>query len=202
MAVTGWIKGNFYTNNSQRENNAWVVKNWLDKNDPGWSVQALGAFLGNLEQESGINPGIWEGLKVGRGGWGLVQWTPFTNFTKWASSRGYANDDGDAQMLWIRDRTVPTGQWIKTYAYPISFAEFKTSTKDVEWLGMAWCKNFERGVVGDRIQCCVKWYNYFLDEANNPEDITPDDPDPNVRPSKPGDFRVKMPLYYYQLPWL
>lgn len=202
MGISGWIKGNFYTNKGQRENNAWIVKNWLDVHDPGWSTQALGAFLGNLEQESGINPGIWEGLHVGKGGWGLVQWTPFTNFTKWAQAKGYAYDSGNAQMEWIRDRTVPTGQWIPTKAYPISFQEFKHSTEDVEWLGMAWCKNFERGVVGDRIQYCTYWYDYFDAETNNPEDVSPEDPDENLRPPQPIDFRVKMPIYFYQLPWL
>lgn len=193
-----WVKGNFYLNRAQMENNAFEVKNWLTENDPGWSNNALYALLGNMQQESGINPGIWQSLKpgsAGGGGWGLVQWTPWTNFTNWASANGYPNDSGEAQMLWIRDRTIPTGQWIQTKAYPISFLDFKKSTRDVDWLAMAFCKNFERGTVGDRVQYAIEWAQYFGDDPEPP------DPGPEPDPDPPWDFRQKMPIWFYNLPW-
>ena len=46
----------------------------------GCSVYVIAAIAGNLRQESNVNPGIWEGLRVGtwtelRHGYGLGQWT-------------------------------------------------------------------------------------------------------------------------------
>lgn len=204
-----WIKGNFYLNQAQRENNANMVISWLDVNWTGWTREAKAALLGNFEQESSINPGIWEGLKpnVSRG-WGIGQWTPSTNYTNWARARGYADDDGNAQMLWIRDNTIPFGQWITTSAYPISFQEFPHSTRDVRWLAMAWCKNWERGTVGDRVEYAVNWYNWLDTEHPLDPDIPdyPDPPDPDnpYDPDypQPSQFRRKMPLYMYLLPWV
>lgn len=193
-----WVKGNFYTSNIQRQNNAVMVRNWLNENDPGWTMEAMAALLANLEQESGINPGIWENLKPGKGGWGLVQWTPARNYTNWAHSNGWADDSGNGQMTWIRDQTIPSGQWITTSAYPISFQEFKKSTRDPAWLTVAWCKNFERGVLGDRVQYASKWYEFL---GGHPGEIDPGpNPDEPWYPT-PSEYRKHMPIYMYFLPW-
>lgn len=43
-------------------------------------------MLGNMQQESGINPGIWEVLPNANFGYGLVQWTPaIDKFFSWAA---------------------------------------------------------------------------------------------------------------------
>lgn len=200
-----WIKGNFYLNKYQMQNNALIINNWLWNNDYRWADESVAALLGNMQQESTINPGIWQSLKPGSeggGGWGLVQWTPWTNFTNWAKNNGYADDDGDAQLLWIRDMTVPFGQWIPTSSYNISFASWKINEmeKSVSWLATAFCKNFERGTMGDRVQYANEWFDWLLgnpDKPDEPPDPGPDDPDYPL----PGDIRRKMPLYMYKLPW-
>ena len=44
--------------------------------EQGWSKEAICGLLGNIEKESGMNPGIWEkGVNANDGGYGLVQFT-------------------------------------------------------------------------------------------------------------------------------
>ena len=124
-------------------------------------------MLGNMQQESTINPGIWQNLVVGEGGgggYGLVQWTPYTNFTDWADSNGYNWSDGEAQCLWIDTMTVSTGQWIPTDTYPMSWDDFKTGEWDIDYMTTAFLKNFERAgdeVLEQRIQNASYWYEYL-----------------------------------------
>ena len=53
----------------------------------GWSDNAICGLLGNTTWESYNNPGFWE--RGGYGGFGIVQWTPASNYTKWAIPRGF-----------------------------------------------------------------------------------------------------------------
>ena len=142
-----WISSNAYLNTQQQQNNALIVSERLTAR--GWSKNAIAGLLGNMQSESTINPGIWQSLKYGNysGGYGLVQWTPATNYTDWATNNGYSITDGDAQLKWIDEETTKTGQWIKTSAYNITFNEFKTSTESPEYLASAFLKNFERAGV-------------------------------------------------------
>lgn len=158
-----WIKGNYYLNEKEMENNAFIVYSILYYK--GWSVQAIAGLLGNMEAESTINPAIWQNLNPNPSfGYGLVQWTPSTNYTDWARSNGYDISVGDYQLLWIDEQTVPFGQWIPTTEYPMSFGEFKISTNTPEYLASAFLKNFERAgieVENQRRENARKWYNYI-----------------------------------------
>ena len=95
------------------------------------------------------NSGIWQRLQEGSssGGFGLVQWTPATNYTNWAGANGYGITDPSGQLTWIDSVTVSFGQWIATDAYPLSFDQFKVSGKSPEYLASAFLKNFERAGV-------------------------------------------------------
>lgn len=168
-----WISGNRYLTESEMKNNADIIKSYLVSK--GWSVSAVAGLLGNMESESTINPGIWQGLIENNtsGGFGLVQWTPATNFTNWADSMGYEWADGNAQLKWIDEMTVSTGQWIPTDLYPISFEEFKTSYESSEYLASAFLKNFERAgveVEEERRSQALKWYQYI--NSSNPDKPT------------------------------
>lgn len=160
-----WISGNRYLSQSEMENNAAIIFSYLS--GKGWSKNAICAMLGNMQSESTINPAIWQSLIVGSGGgggYGLVQWTPYTNFTNWADENGYNWGDGYAQLKWIDEVTETFGQWIATSAYNLSFEEFKTSTQSVEWLASAFLKNFERAgveVEEQRQQQAVAWFNFL-----------------------------------------
>ena len=171
-----WIQGNRYLSQSEMQNNALIVKQTLSSK--GWSLQAIAGLLGNMQSESTINPGIWQSLNEGNmsGGFGLVQWTPATNFTDWADANGYPRTDGDAQLLWIDERTTQVGQWIPTTDYPFSFQDFKVSTESPEYLASAFLKNFERAgieVEQERLSNARSWYN-FITNGTDPD--TPSNP--------------------------
>ena len=158
------ISNNKYLTQGEMESNAKEIYTYLS--DKGWTINAISGLLGNMQRESTINPGLWQSLKEGNysGGYGLVQWTPATNYTDWARSNGYDISDPQGQMLWIDTMTVPFGQWIATSQYDLSFQEFKTSTQTPEWLASAFLKNFERAgveVEEERRSQARKWYNYL-----------------------------------------
>lgn len=170
------------------QNNAQLVYSYFISK--GWSINAICGMLGNMQSESTINPGIWQGLTVGSGGgggFGLVQWTPWTNYTNWADNNGYGWSSGDAQCKWIDEVTASFGQWIPTSLYPMSWNEFKTSTETPQYLASAFLKNFERAgveVENERRTQADYWYEYLTG-------TTPDPPTPPIVPAK----RKKMPLY-------
>ena len=52
----------------------------------GWSDSAVAGLVGNTTHESYNNPGFHE---VCGSGFGIVQWTPSSNYTSWAAPRGF-----------------------------------------------------------------------------------------------------------------
>lgn len=185
-ASTQWIKGNRYLTIGEMQNNAQIIFTYLTNR--GWTVNAVAGLLGNMQKESTINPGIWQNLRPNPSlGWGLVQWTPSTNFTDWATANGYANDDGDAQLKWIDEVTVSFGQWIPTAQYPESFGEFKGSTMSPEYLADCFLKNFERPAEIDqpeRQQYARYWYEWWEGSPVPP-------PNPHPEP----DWKASMPIW-------
>lgn len=178
-----WISKNTYLSRAEQESNAVLIYGYFY--NKGWSINAIAGMLGNMESESGINPGIWEDLTTdpeayysakGRyPGFGLVQWTPYTNYTNWADSKGYEWTDGIGQCEWINEQTAPAGQWIPTDNYPLSWEEFKISTESVGYLASAFLKNFERAgveVEEERKAQAVEWYT-FITGSEPPEPPTP-----------------------------
>lgn len=178
-----WISDNRYLTEAEMKNNADIIKSYLALR--GWSVNAIAGLLGNMESESSINPGIWQSLIQNNmaGGFGLVQWTPATNFTNWADANGYSWTDGDAQLKWINEVTERFGQWIPTDSYPMSFEEFKTSSESPEYLASAFLKNFERAgveVEAERRSQASKWYTYITGGSSP----TPDTPSTSKKRNK------------------
>lgn len=186
-AETKWIKGNRYLSTGEMQNNAQIIFNALLLK--GWTKNAIAGMLGNMQKESTINPGIWQNLNPNPSlGWGLVQWTPSTNFTDWAAANGYANDDGNGQLVWIDSVTVSAGQWIPTTKYPETFAEFKVSTQTPEYLADCFLKNFERPREidqPDRQRNARYWFDWW--------DGSPVPP-PNPKPE--GDWKKSMPIWF------
>ena len=85
--------------------------------DDGWTPNAICALLGNMVNESGLNPAKWEsnidwskkdpertgyidGKKYSRG-FGLIQWTNWYKLWNWAEERGLDPFDIDTQLLRI-----------------------------------------------------------------------------------------------------
>lgn len=168
--MSEWIKGNRYLTETEMQNNAKIIYNYLI--GKGWTINAISGMLGNMERESTINPAIWQSLNFGNvsGGYGLVQWTPSTNYTTWANNKGYDITNGYYQLQWIDEETTPTGQWKQTDAYNFSFDDFKKSTKSVEELASAFLKNFERAgveVEEERRTLALKWFNFLSENENS-----------------------------------
>ena len=196
-----WIKGNRYLSTSEMQNNALLVNTYLKAK--GWSVNAIAGLLGNMQSESGINPGIWQSLNENNmsGGFGLVQWSPATNFTDWADENGFSWDDGNAQLKWIDEVTASVGQWIPTSSYNFSFSTFKTSSETPEYLASAFLKNFERAgveVEEERQTQARSWYNYISNSEGG--EVTPDEPD-NPSTTSPKKRRKYKFLLFNKRRW-
>lgn len=52
----------------------------------GFTIYSAAGIVGNMWAESGMNPGQWQGDTPFSGGYGLVQWTPYTLYSDWAVS--------------------------------------------------------------------------------------------------------------------
>lgn len=186
MALS-WISGNRYLSISEMQNNAHIITAFFGLR--GWTPNAIAGLLGNMQSESTINPGIWESLNEDNisGGFGLVQWTPASKYIDWVSDTVYPLEDGFGQLIWIDEETVPSGQWVQTDDYPITFEEFKTSTETPEYLASAFLKNFERAgveVEEERRTQASYWYSYInsLPDIDFPD--VPSEPDEPITPSK------------------
>lgn len=160
-----WITGNRYLSMTEMQNNADIMYSFFT--DHGWTVNAIAAMFGNMQTESTLNPGIWEGLtppstgqtKVG---YGLVQWTPYTNYSDWAGD-GW-QDNGQKEMERIIYELEHHLQWISTSLYPMTFQEFTTSEKPPAYLAQAFLYNYERPKEKPqpaRSRQAEYWYEYL-----------------------------------------
>lgn len=188
MTVTS---ANRYLTREEMEGNAEVLASVFLLN--GWSANAIAAMLGNMQSESGINPGIYENLDdtSTTNGFGLVQWTPNTKYKEWADANGYGSDYGDifGQTVRIRYELENGLQWISTDAYPLSFAEFSASAETPEYLAQAFLYNYERPASLDqpnRSTQAREWYEFI-------QNLFPVDP-PTPTPEKKG--MSKLLLYF------
>ena len=157
------ISGNRFLTMAEMEINARYIWNYLGSR--GWSINAVAGMLGNFQTESTINPGIWEGLKENVGpGFGLVQWTHFTRYTNWCAERGLDPAEMDSALQRIEYELETKTQYYPTKNYPETFAEFKVSTKDPYYLGMAFLANYERPLVSNqpaRGRQAEQWYEFL-----------------------------------------
>lgn len=183
-----YITGNRYLDRDEMETNALYI--WWYLRDLGWTINAVSAMLGNMETESTINPGIWQGLNEGNtsGGYGIVQWTPATKLIEWAEM---LNDDYTSlgcQVFRIEYEVQNGLQYRPTWMYPETFEEFKKSTKDPYYLAMAFMHNYERPknlIQPKRGEQAQKWYEFIMGE-----------PAPEYVPSKVKDKGLPLLLMY------
>lgn len=121
--------------------NAQYILDFLLAN--GWTKNAICGMLGNMQSESTINPGIWEGLNEGNlsGGFGLVQWTPATKYIDWANASGLPHYDMDSELKRILWEVENNQQWIDS---EMTFYEFTQSTDTAYNLAMKFITAYER----------------------------------------------------------
>ena len=163
---------------SEMEVNATYIYSYLIAN--GWKINAIAGLLGNLQAESTINAGRWQSDNVGSisSGYGLVQWTPSTNYTDWCVEQGYSDpSEMDNNLSRILYELKNNKQWIATNSYNISFLEFSISDLPVADLAKAFLLNYERpadqsvAVQSYRASLAESWYTYLTG-------VTPSNPTP------------------------
>lgn len=156
-----WITGNRYLSLTEMQNNADIMYAFFI--GKGWTVNAISAMFGNMQTESTLNPGIWENLDPFVGGYGLVQWTPYTNYSEWAGEDW--QDNGQKEMERIIYELENHLQWISTSLYPMTFREFSQSNKPPAYLAQAFLYNYERPTVKPqpaRSKQAEYWYEYLI----------------------------------------
>lgn len=137
------VSGNrFLTRKEMTENAEYILSYLLKK---GWTKQAVCGMLGNMETESTINPGIWQGLQEGNmsGGYGLVQWTPATKYINWAKGEGLSYPAMDSQLKRILYEVDQNIQWIDVGS-GMTFKQFTQSKKSAYDLAMIFISHYER----------------------------------------------------------
>lgn len=150
---------NSYLTLDQMTVNAQYIANYLI--GQGWTKNAICGMLGNMQAESTINPGIWENLDEGNlsGGFGLVQWTPATNYLDWADANGLARTDIESQIKRILYEVQNNLQWISS---SMTFKQFTQSTDTPYNLAMDFIADYERPANPDqpsRGDNANYWYN-------------------------------------------
>lgn len=119
---------------------------YLYLRNEGWSDYAIAGILGNMEWESSMNPGRWQSNNVGNlsGGYGLVQWTPASNYINWATGDYSTMDNNLDRIIYELNNNL---QYYPTADYPETFSEFTTSNKTPYYLACAFAWNYERSAV-------------------------------------------------------
>jgi hypothetical protein len=159
---------------AEREANAEYIRK--SKTAFGWSLSAICGFLGNTEQESGVNPGRWQGGVVKDSkGYGLVQATPSTNFLSWAKANGQ-DELMDGQLAWIEYQRNNGKQFYKTSAYPLTFKQYAVSAESPYYLARVFGRNYERSSailaggeaaeksLNARGEAATAWHEFFAKE--------------------------------------
>lgn len=169
----GWTARNGYLTQAEMEGNAREIATYARNN--GWSQTALAAILGNMQAESGINPGLWEFGKTPydpTAGYGLVQWTPYTNLSDWATLQGLSwEDNGDTQLQRISYEAANGLQWGNNIELgispPISFSDFLVDDNyTLDDMSDMWAMFYERpanvlSVLQTRRDNSAYWYNFI-----------------------------------------
>ncbi len=122
-----WISGNRYLSLQETYNNAGLIAPILL--GYGWSRTAAAACLGNMRAESGCNPGIWESLTPYAGGYGLVQWTPYTKYSEWYGNGWEDNGPGECDR--INYESLNNIQWFRNEEFsmdpPVTFQQYRVN---------------------------------------------------------------------------
>lgn len=176
-----------YLTQSEMENNATEFYGYF--NSKGFTIESVAGMLGNLQQESNINPGMKQTASA-RSGWGLIQWTPSSNLTDYANAHGsdWATGEIQTQLMWDEIINGYGGQWIPKPALGYSYTgdEF-SKLNDVSEACKAYLYERERAgteALSKRLTYAGNWYEYLTG-------VTPPAP-----PTPPASAKRKgMPIW-------
>lgn len=151
----------------------------------GFTKSAACAVLGNFEQESKFDPGVWEKLNNTSLGYGIAQWTGATKFINYAYDNDIINSKTatavnslannspktllDAELDFLFWSCVnghfckPTGDITDHTGVDITYREFKDSDLSTETLTKVFHDYYEKSADSDaiiekRVQNAYKWF--------------------------------------------
>lgn len=128
--------------------NARYIHNFLSNLSSSykWKDDAIFAMLGNMVEESSINPNQWQNNKTNNMnyGYGLTQWTPATKYINWVDAKGGVREDIDWQLERILYEVKNNEQWgSERYPAHISFYVFTKIGDSIENLAEYFLKYYE-----------------------------------------------------------
>lgn len=158
---------------------------WAYFKAKGWSDSAIAGLVGNTTHESYNNPGFHE---RGGSGFGIVQWTPSSNYINWARPRGFPVDSnysdpekylvGQCERIMYELNTgiefYPNSRYDRnwtSYRDWNSYIQNTLSPEDAAWLFMS---NYERpnynaamNSLQDRRGYARRWYDMFVNSHSS-----------------------------------
>lgn len=177
----------------------------------GWTLNAVCGLLGNIGFEGQYNPWRWQydiistPVMTGTIGYGLTQFTPSGKYildTRAQVLPGYnpnylnhegSPEDGHAQIVYID----LYADYASTTAYPISYANYKTTNLSAEDCATIWLYNYERPqepIAPPRQAEARYWYDLLFH-------ISADTPVPPPPPPPPPTTRRKSPFWVFIYPF-
>ena len=128
----GWYYTNVYMSLTQdeKDHNARLAMAFLLRQ--GFTRESAAAIVGNMWAESGLSPGQWQGGTPYSGGYGLLQWTPYTLYSDWAVTDWENN--GPKQMERLMYEKANGLEFYRTPPWNMSFTEFSQSTQNTDFL--------------------------------------------------------------------
>jgi hypothetical protein len=164
---TEWVYCcNRYLTKTEMKVNAQCILDYL--RCYGWTKKAICAMLGNMEQESNINPGVWQDLNEGdlENGYGLVLWSPATKYIDWAESKGWVAENIYNQLQRILYEVENNSvQWEDRANADMTFKQFTQSNESLDWLTEVFLRNYEKAgtpKLDKRISNAKYWYDNLI----------------------------------------
>nr|DAP77565.1 MAG TPA: Morphogenesis protein 1 wall, phi29, hydrolase, infection [Caudoviricetes sp.] len=129
-----WISRNSALNQSEMENNANIIINYY--RSVGIDDRTIACILGNMQAESSINPGRYEG-GVGPG-YGLVQWTPQSSLINHCSTLGLSPyTSGDVQLQVIVEEITGSSSVREWYTSSAFISNYYNSGATSDMIGIS-----------------------------------------------------------------
>ena len=167
--MNDWIyKETAYLTESEQQHNARFIQKFFTAQ--GWTRESIAGMLGNMQVESTINPGLWQGRAVPpdiyttEKGYGLTQWTPANKYITWADANMLDYKDGDNQMARIQYERENNLQWSTDNILNYTWDDYVNSHESPETLARVFVWAYERPEDPDiplRQSCARYWYNFF-----------------------------------------
>ena len=166
----GWYCTNTYMglSSTEKDYNCSKAMGYLLRN--GFTREAASAIIGNMWAESGMSPGQWEGGTPYSGGYGLLQWTPYTLYSQWAGPDWENN--GNLQMDRLMYEKANGLEFYRTAPFNMSFNEFAVSTLSTDYLTEVFEKSYLRPSNPDATLANRQYHARYVYQ-NIPSGVTP-----------------------------